>query len=116
MSLVAPVDSDEVGGEGLHLACVAKPPGVDAAHTRNGGSEFTYQRHRVAVLTQHQHVIGKVIDGWIIEKNGADVMESCDHCGVGEQLLRFLSRGAGGHSQREWPSLIEPEWVDAVDD
>ena len=84
MGLVAPVDSDEVGGECLDLACVAEPPGVDATRTWDRRSELTHHRYGVAVLPQDQHVISKVVDRWVIEKNGTDVMESGDHRGVGE--------------------------------
>src|SRR4029453_5671848 len=100
MGLVAPVDSNEIGGESFHLACIAKPPGVDAAGTGDGRGEFTYHRDGVAILTQHQHVIRKVLDGWVIEKNGTEVMEGGDHRGVREKLLGFLSRRASGHAQR----------------
>ena len=116
MGLVAPVDSDEVGGECLDLACIAEPPGVDATRTRDRRNELTHHRYGLAVLSQYQHVIVKVVDRWIIEQNGADVMKSGDHRGVGEQLLRFLRCRAGCHSQRKWPLLVEAERVDAVDD
>ena len=91
MGLVAPVDSDEVGGESFHLACVAKPPCVDAARTRDGRSKLTYHRDSVAILTQHEHIICKVLDGWVIEKNGTDVMKGGDHRRVGGRDQR---RGA----------------------
>ena len=116
MGFVAPVDSDQVGGKGLDLACVAEPAGVDATHTRDRGSELTHHRHGLAVFTQYQHVIVKVVDRWVIEQDGADVMESGDHRGVGEQLLRFLRCRAGCHSQRKRSLLVEAERVDAVDD
>ena len=83
MGLVAPVDGDEVGGECLDLARVAKPAGVDATRTRDRRGELADDRDGVTVLAQDQHVIGKVIDRRVIEKNGTDVMECGDHRGVG---------------------------------
>src|SRR5687767_6184563 len=115
MGFVAPVDSDEVGGEGLDLACVAEPACVDATRARDRSSELTHHRHGLTVLTKYQHVIVKVVDRCVIEQNGADVMESGDHRGVGEQLLRFLCGRAGCHSQWKWPLLVEAKRVDTVD-
>ena len=84
MGLVTPVDGDEVGGQRLDLACIAKPSGIDAADTWYRSCQLTHHRDCLAVLAQDQHIVCKVVDRRVIEKNGADVMESGDHCGFRE--------------------------------
>lgn len=82
MRFVTPVDGDEVGGQRLDLACVAKSAGIDATRTWDRGGQLTHNRDSLPVLAEDQHIICKLVDSRVIEKNGADVMESGDHGGL----------------------------------
>ena len=92
MSLVTPIDGDEIGGQRLHLSRVAETPGVDATRARDRCGELTDHRDGLAVIAQNQHIVCEVIDCWIIQKDGTHMMECGDDRGLREQPLRLLRR------------------------
>ena len=56
MSLVSPVDGNEVGRQGLDLARIAQPTRIDTARTGDGRYELADHRNGVAVLAKDEHV------------------------------------------------------------
>jgi len=96
VGLVASVDGDQVGGECFNLTYIAKPTGIDAVRAWYRGGEIADRGDSLAIIAQHEHAIGEVIDSRIVEEYRADVVEGGDDRGLGEDLLCLLGRGAAG--------------------
>jgi glycosyltransferase XagB len=115
VSLVPPVDRDQVGGERLHLAAVAQPAGEDAAHPGYPLGQRLDQVRGVPVVAEHEHVQVDLLDLGVEQQHGGHVMERAHHRAPGEHGGRLLSRAAPGHLQREAAARVEAERVHAVD-
>src|SRR6266516_4039835 len=116
MGLIAAVDRDQIGGERLHLAAVAKPAGIDATDPGDARRERGDQVGRRPVVAKHQHVLIDRGDAGVEEQDGRHVVKRADHHRAGQHGGRLLGRAALGHRQRVDAACVEPEWVHAVDD
>src|SRR5699024_8218563 len=116
VGLVAAVDRDEVGGEGLDLVGVAQASTEDAAYTRNPVGQGTDHVGGGTVLTEDEHVQVHFLDLGIQQHLRGHVVEGGGDPAVDQDLLRLLCGTAFLDLQGERATLVETQRVDAVHD
>src|SRR3954453_1021846 len=72
--LVATVDRDQVGGQRLHLAGIAKPSRIDTTHSADVGDEGLDLVGRLPLLAEDEDVRVQRLDLGVEQQHRADVV------------------------------------------
>ena len=114
MSLVAPIDRDQIRREGLDLSAIAQSTCIDPANSCNAGRKSLHQVGRLTIIPDHQDIGVNAVDVGIQEQHGRNMVKGSNYPTLHQNRGGLLSCRALRHRQCVCTLLVEAKWIDTV--